>query len=137
MPSGITSAWLLPCWAKISSAPSARAASGSEYAGSGSISAQMASAASSAWAWVSANTAAMGSPTKRTRSVASGGRAKSGCTATKPWWAGTSSSAAVHTAMTPGMARASSTWMAVTVPWATWDLAKDTNAVPSNPRSAT
>ena len=50
-------------------------------------------------------TTATASPTKRTRSVASGGRGRSGLTTMNPWCAGRSRSAAVKTATTPGRPR--------------------------------
>ena len=56
---------------------------------------------------ISANTTATGSPTNRTRSVASGGRAKSSWILANPWCGATARSSAVHTAATPGMSAAS------------------------------
>ena len=63
------------------------------------------SAASSAWPLLSATTIATMSPTNRTFSVASGGRFIVGGSMTNPWTSGSSRSAAVYTATTPGIER--------------------------------
>ena len=83
----------------------------------GSTSAHTASAASTAWAFVSATTTASGSPTKRTTSFASSGWAtwpSSGLDMSGP----TSMSSAVKTPTTPGMAAASAVSMDSMRPWA-------------------
>ena len=47
-----------------------------------------------------------------------------------PWWGATPSSAAVHTATTPGIPTASSMWIALIVPWATLERAKTACTAP-------
>ena len=65
------------------------------------------SAASTAWARVSATTAATMSPTNRTTPLASGGRLKTGGSMMKPCTSGSSRFSLVYTATTPGMLAAS------------------------------
>ncbi len=110
-------------------APCAIASSARTTAGSCSASTTTRSAASMAWARVSATTTATGSPTKRTRSRASRGRSS----APSPAMAlagGSSRSASVNTAMTPGIARAS----AVSRPWSSaWATSERTNTAAHAP----
>ncbi len=99
---------LVPRSGKSSASEPASAASTPMTAGRGSMATTTSSAASTARARVSATTTATGSPTKRTRSVARGGRARP---ASRAAWAGTGarpSSSAPSTATTPGAPRAAS-----------------------------
>ncbi len=110
---------LLPTSGNSTGAPSAVAAATSATASSGSMSAQTRSAASAAARSDSATTMATISPTKRTRSLAIGGRAVSRGQYGPCRIIPSSRSSAVKTATTPGAARASSVSIERMSPWGT------------------
>ena len=88
-----------------------------------------ASAASLPWLGLSATMATTASPTKRTTSVASGGRAKASATGAKVWKGARPKSAAVYTASTPAIPAAWVVSMLTRRAWATLERTKMTWAL--------
>jgi hypothetical protein len=130
-------ATLLSRPSKSSGASASCARSMSTSGVSGSRSTITPSAASTPWARVSATTATIASPTKRTTSVASTGLVMAWLTRANGAMGPRSMSAAVTTASTPGAASASLVSMLVIRAWATVERTNTTWAASAEGTSST